>query len=131
MKYALLVNGAPLESQAARSALYFSQALLERGHHLLRVFFYGAGVQLGNGLQISAQDESNLLGEWQALALAGNTELVLCIAAAQRRGILSAAEALRHGRPPVEVLATGFTLAGLGTLVDAALDVDRLVTFQD
>lgn len=129
MKYAVVINGAPLDSQAARSAFYFCQSLLKQGHELTRVFFYGAAVHTGNRFSISAQDETSVTSQWQALAATANTELVLCIAAAQRRGVLSDAEAKRHGVIG-DSLAQGFVLGGLGQLAEASILADRVVTFN-
>jgi tRNA 2-thiouridine synthesizing protein D len=46
-------------------------------------------------------------------------DLVVCVAAALRRGIQE------------EVLAPGFRISGLGQLVDAGIKADRTVTFGD
>ena len=48
-----------------------------------------------------------------------NVDLVVCVAAALRRGIKD------------EVLAPGFRISGLGQLIDAGIKSDRLVTFGD
>jgi tRNA 2-thiouridine synthesizing protein D len=46
-------------------------------------------------------------------------DLVVCVAAAMRRGIRD------------ENLAAGFRISGLGQLVEAGTQTDRLVTFGD
>ncbi|MFP8967832.1 sulfurtransferase complex subunit TusD [Pokkaliibacter sp. CJK22405] len=129
MKYAVLINGAPLDSQAARSAFYFCQSLLAQGHELSRVFFYGPAIHTGNRFRVSAQDESNLTHDWQQFAKDTHTELVLCIAAAQRRGVISDSEAARHGLEG-DSMAEGFVLGGLGLLAEASILADRVVTFN-
>ena len=55
-------------------------------------------------------------------------DLVVCVAAAQRRGIVDAHERERQGKD-ADNLAAGFRIAGLGQLIEAALDADRLVQF--
>ncbi len=128
MKFSLLVLSAPHSRQASQSALKFAQTALANGHELYRVFFYQDGVHNASQLQSPPQDETNLHDEWQALAEAQGTDLVVCIAAALKRGILDADEAERYERPQHN-LAKPFELSGLGQLLDAQLQSDRLITF--
>ena len=57
-------------------------------------------------------------------------DLVLCIAAAQRRGVLDESEAKRNGKDANNI-APGFRISGLGQLIEAGIQADRLVTFGD
>ncbi|MFV8782768.1 sulfurtransferase complex subunit TusD [Microbulbifer sp. SA54] len=128
MKFTLVIYGAPHTSEGAASALRFARALLEAGHTLYRVFFYADGIHNGSALAAPPQDEQDLLGQWQQLQQAHQLDLVVCIAAAQRRGLLSDSEASRLEKPAAN-LAEGFELAGLGQLAEAGAVSDRLVTF--
>ncbi|WP_226702989.1 sulfurtransferase complex subunit TusD [Microbulbifer elongatus] len=128
MKFTLVVYGAPHASEGAATALRFARALLQSDHGIYRVFFYGDGVHGGSALSAPPQDEQNLLGQWQELQSAHDLDLTICIAAAQRRGVLSSSEASRLEKPAGN-LADGFELAGLGQLAEAAAVSDRLVTF--
>ncbi|MFT6916154.1 MAG: tRNA 2-thiouridine synthesizing protein D [Motiliproteus sp.] len=128
MKLAVVVNGSPTASQAASSALRYIEAALELGHQVPRVFFYGESVHTANGLSTPPQDESNLCHRWQALARRQGIELIVCIAAAVRRGLLDEREARRHEQAAGN-LAEGFELSGLGQLIDATLTADRVITF--
>lgn len=128
MKFTLVVYGAPHASEGAASALRFTQALLAAGHSLYRVFFYGDGIHNGSALAAPPQDEQDLLSQWQTLQAKHQLDLVVCIAAAQRRGLLSESEASRLEKPAAN-LATGFELAGLAQLAEAAAVSDRVVTF--
>lgn len=128
MKFSLVVYGAPHASQSAATALRFARALLAQGHQLYRVFFYGDGVHNGSALSAPPQDEADTVGGWQALQRAHGLDLVVCIAAAQRRGLLSENESHRLEKPAAN-LADGFELAGLGQLTDATANSDRVVTF--
>lgn len=128
MKFSLVVYSAPHASQAAASALRFARTLLSQGHQLYRVFFYCDGVHNGSSLAAPPQDEADLLAGWQELQREHQLDLVVCIAAAQRRGVLSESEAARLEKPAAN-LASGFELAGLGQLTDAAVNSDRLITF--
>ena len=127
MNYALLINASPFgASQAA--AIAFARALGPRGHRLTRVFFYGDGVLTANTLQQPPQGEQHPASQWQNLAAETGCELIVCIAAALRRGVVDAREAERY-ELGAHNLAQGFTLSGLGQLVEAGVENDRLITF--
>lgn len=128
MKFSLVVYSAPHAGEAAASALRFARAVVDQGHELFRVFFYADGVHNGSALAAPPQDEQDLLTPWQALRQEMGVDLVVCIAAAQRRGVLSHSEAERLERPAAN-LADGFELGGLGQLADATAQSDRVVTF--
>lgn len=128
MKFSLVVYSAPHAGEAAASALRFARAVVDQGHELFRVFFYADGVHNGSALAAPPQDEQDLLTPWQTLRQEMGVDLVVCIAAAQRRGVLSHSEAERLERPAAN-LADGFELGGLGQLADATAQSDRVVTF--
>ena len=67
---------------------------------------------------------------WSGLAEKHGLDLVVCVAAAQRRGILDEDEMGRHGKS-ANNLAPGFRISGLGQLIEAGIQSDRLVTFGD
>jgi tRNA 2-thiouridine synthesizing protein D len=52
------------------------------------------------------------------------------VAAAQRRGLLDEDEAKRAGKN-ADNMAPGFQISGLGQLIDAGIQADRLVVFGD
>ena len=64
------------------------------------------------------------------LAEENKLDLVVCVAAAQRRGIVDEGEAKRNGKDATN-LAPGFRISGLGQLIEAGIQSDRLVTFGD
>jgi len=57
-------------------------------------------------------------------------DLVICIAAAQRRGLLDENEASRQGKDANNI-AEGFRISGLGQLIEMGIQTDRLMTFGD
>lgn len=128
MIFSLAIYSAPYSSQASYSAYRFACALLENGHSIYRVFFYHDAVHHGSLLATPQQDDVNLTQEWQRLAHKHNVDLVVCIAAALKRGLLNEQEANRYEKPAFN-LAPGFEISGLGQLVDAAVISDRLITF--
>ncbi len=128
MKIALLIYGSAHNSQASYSALRFAKAAISSGHEIYRVFFYGDAVNTGNFLSTPPQDEFDLQTEWARLAESHDLDLVVCIAAALRRGVLDEKEAQRFAKEQYSLQAP-FTLSGLGQLADASQSADRLITF--
>ncbi len=130
MKFGILVNEGPYTHQASDSAYRFTKAALEKGHEIFRVFFYNDGVNNGTRLTVPPQDDRNVTDLWSDLAERHKLDLVVCVAAAQRRGILDSDEARRHGKS-TDNIAPGFRISGLGQLVEAGIRSDRLVVFGD
>ncbi|TNG93039.1 sulfurtransferase complex subunit TusD [Pasteurellaceae bacterium USgator11] len=125
MRYVLQVTQPLYGGQGSALALQLAQALITAGHQLEQVFFYGDGVYHGNAFTYPANDEPNLLQAWQTLAQQHQVRLNLCVAAAQRRGIVapqSAVDGIQNN------LAEKFEIAGLGDFSRAVLVADRLVT---
>lgn len=128
MVFSLAIYAAPYSSQASYSAYRFALALLENDHTLYRVFFYHDAIHTASTLTTPPQDEMNFTQNWQALAQQYNVDLVVCIAAALKRGLLNEQEAARYDKS-THNLADGFHISGLGQLLDAAVVSDRLITF--
>lgn len=128
LTYSLVINAAPYACQGAKTALDFATALIEQGHSLKRVFFYGDGIHIANNLSTPQQGEENLQERWQQLAKDSHCELIICIAAALKRGLLNEQEATRYEKPAFN-LAEGFEISGLGQLAEAAITCDRVVNF--
>jgi tRNA 2-thiouridine synthesizing protein D len=119
MKFGILVNEGPYTHEAADTAYLFTKAALEKGHKIHRVFFYHDGVNNSTKLTEPPQDDRHIVQRWQKLAKEHNIDLVVCVAAALRRGIRD------------ENLAEGFRISGLGQLIESGIQADRLVTFGD
>lgn len=130
MKFSVLVNEGPYTHQAADTAYQFVKAALAKGHEIFRIFFYHDGVNNGTRLTTPPQDDRNIVQRWSALAEQHHIDLVVCIAAAQRRGIVDAGEAKRQGKG-ADNIAPGFRISGLGQLIEAGIQSDRLVVFGD
>ncbi len=119
MKFGILVNEGPYTHEASDSAYLFTRAALEKGHQIYRVFFYHDGVNNATKYTEPPQDERNVVKRWSKLAEQYEVDLVVCVAAALRRGIKD------------DLLAPGFRISGLGQLVEAGIEGDRLVVFGD
>lgn len=130
MKFGILINEGPYQHQAADTAYNFVKAALEEGHEIFRIFFYHDGVNNGTRFTVPPQDDRNIQVRWSELAAEHNLDLVICIAAAQRRGIMDADEAKRQGIDGNNI-APGFRISGLGQLIEAGIQSDRTVVFGD
>lgn len=130
MKFGIMVSAGPYTHQASDTAYHFTEAALKNGHEIVRVFFYHDGVNNGTSLGVPPQDDRNITTRWSALAEKYDLDMVLCVAAAQRRGLLDQDEAKRAGKD-VSNMAAGFNISGLGQLIDAGIQADRLLVFGD
>ena len=130
MKFGIQVNEGPYTHQASDSAYNFAVAALEKGHEIYRIFFYHDGVNNGTRLTTPPQDDRNVIARWSELAEKHSLDLVICVAAAQRRGIADADESKRNGKD-ADNIAPGFRISGLGQLIEAGIQCDRLVVFGD
>jgi tRNA 2-thiouridine synthesizing protein D len=130
VKFGILISEGPYTHQASDTAYHFVKSALEAGHEVPRVFFYHDGVNVGTRLSVPPQDERNIQQQWSALAKDHGVDLVICIAAAQRRGMLDANEAERQGKDANNI-AEGFRISGLGQLIEMGIETDRLMTFGD
>jgi len=119
MKIGVMINEGPYNHQASDTAYQFVKAALEKGHKIYRVFFYNDGVNNATKLTEPPQDDRNIVNRWSKLAQEHGLDLVVCVAAGLRRGLVE------------DNLAPGFRISGLGQLVEAGIQADRLVVFGD
>jgi tRNA 2-thiouridine synthesizing protein D len=126
--FAVIVQGAPYSSQAAHSAYHFCRAVLQSGHSIYRLFFYQDGVHNASSLCKPPQDEMHLPQAWQQLIQQHQLDAVVCISAALKRGICDQQERERYELNAANLLS-GFSLGGLGLLLDAHANADRLLNF--
>ena len=130
MKFSIMVSEGPYTHQASDTAYQFTRAALDQGHEIFRVFFYHDGVNNGTRFTTPPQDDRHIVKRWSELAEAHGLDLVVCIAAAQRRGIVDPGEAKRQGKDG-DNIAPGFRISGLGQLIEAGIQADRLLVFGD
>lgn len=128
MKFAIQINSDPARSQGAYSAYRFIQAALAGGHAIVCAFFYHDGVYNGMG-SVPSGAETGSAPNWSGLAKSHGIDLVLCVSAAERRGIVPAESVM--GAQIDECLAEGFRIGGLGQWTEACLRADRVLVFGD
>ena len=116
MKFGLLVSEGPYTHQASDSAYQFVVAALARA---TRYACFSTTRRQQRDPPHRAAGRPPCGNRWSALSVEHKVDLVVCVAAALRRGIKE------------EVLAPGFRISGLGQLVDSGIKADRLITFGD
>ncbi len=130
VKLGICVLEGPYQHEASDTAYNFAVAALEKGHEIFRIFFYHDGVNNATRLMVPPQDDRHIQQRWSELAEKHDLDLVVCVAAAQRRGILDEDEMKRHGKDANNI-APGFRISGLGQLIEAEIECDRVVFFGD
>ncbi|MDA0281379.1 MAG: tRNA 2-thiouridine synthesizing protein D [Pseudohongiellaceae bacterium] len=128
MKFSIVIYAAPYSTESAATALRFAETLIQQGHVLYRLFFFGDGVHNASKLTVVAQDEINLQLQWSKLIEEHDIDSVICVSSALRRGVLDQTEAERHELGTASAYESS-EVAGLGQLIDAALHSDRVVNF--
>lgn len=128
MKFTLVVYTAPYSNEASSSALRFANSLIDEGHEIYRLFFFSDGVHNASRMTVSAQDEANIPSQWHDLISRYELDSVACVTSAIRRGILDDNEAARH-ELDAATIHDSTEIAGLGQLIDASLNSDRVLSF--
>jgi len=129
MKINVLITGAAYSTQSAYSALQFCYSAVAQGHSISQVFFYQDAVTQASRLIVPLGDEFNCIDEWARFAEQHDTQLVVCVSAAERRGILNRDQADEFSKDANNAHPI-FQVEGLGSLHDASLSSDRMVTFK-
>lgn len=129
MKFSLIILGSPGTHQSAFTAYRFAAAALKQGHDIYRIFFYHDGVYNSSSFCTPPQGEYNVHSLWQSLCEEHDFDMTVCIASALRRGILNTEEAGRFEKNCSNLNEDCFTLSGLGELIDATRNSDRVITF--
>lgn len=131
MNLAIQINGHPASSAAAHTAYQFIKAALRKNHQVILVFFYYDGV-FGGLRPVGGEDERhewNDPPEWSELVGEYGLDLMLCAAAADRRGLTGRSPKDAAEPPLGSGLPAIFRVGGLGQWVDACLRCDRFVVF--
>ena len=119
MKFGIVVNEGPYQHQASDSAYLFCQGCHRQRTRSMACVLLSRRRQQCVQADRAAAGRPHIVNRWAKLAEEHKVDLVVCVAAALRRGIKE------------ENLAQGFRISGLGQLVEAGIKCDRLVTFGD
>ncbi len=128
MKFSIQIDEGPYQHQAADTAYQFAKAALAGGHERFGIFVYHDGGNNATKLAVPPQDDRDIPKLWSELSKEHDLDLVVCIAAAQRRGMMDDDEAKRQGFEDNN-MNEGFRISGLGQLIEAGIESDRLVVF--
>lgn len=126
--YSLLITSAPSSTEATIAAHQFARALSGQGYTLSTIFFYGEGIHHTNSLSTPPSDEYPFYTNWCDIQKTTGCELLVCITAAVKRGVVSDAEATEHSLPASN-LQPPFIQAGLGEFFTALHQSQHLVQF--
>lgn len=118
MKYGILIKDGPYNHQASDSAYNFIKAAQKRGHEIVGIFMYNDGVLCVTNKMDPPQDDRHISNRWSEFGAEG-IEVVICIAAAKRRGIND------------DTIVPNTIIAGLGKLTDIAIKADKFMVFGD
>ena len=124
----MVVYAPPYSSEAATSALKFSRAVIAKGHSIYRIFFFSDGVHNANSLTITPQDEINLQAEWHDLIYEQDIDSVVCVSSGLKRGVIDSKESENRKLDGGSMMPSS-ELSGLGQLVDAYSNSDRVLSF--
>ena len=128
MHYTLLITASLSNLSAHRRALMFADALLHAQHSIHTIFFYGEGAGIG----LSTRDVKSTLYRtnlnWCSISERGKTQLILCVSSALTQGILDKTTS-SQSKTFLANIEAGFETGGIGSLVEAIANSDRLMSF--
>jgi tRNA 2-thiouridine synthesizing protein D len=116
VKFGILILDGPYNHEANDSAYNFVNAALAKGHEIVGIFLYNDGVLNATKFMDPPTDDRHIAKRWSEIGAKG-IDIVICIAAGKRRGIVD------------ESLMENMRISGLGQLVDMTLNADRMITF--
>ena len=116
--FIVTVHPQPFASDAIRSAYQFCRAIIENQHQLKAVFFYQDSVAIAHKTLELPSDEFNGQTAFAELAKKTNTPLLLCVTAAEKRGL------------DIKDVYEPYTISGLAEFASIAASVDKVVQFK-
>lgn len=129
MQFNILITGGLYSAQSGYSALQFCRAAVAGNHNVTQVFFYQDGVSQASGLSVALEDEFDPVDQWVEFSQKNKCELVVCVSAGERRGLIGKQQSAEFGKGS-HSLHAAFKVEGLGVLHAASLAADRTVTFK-
>lgn len=129
-KFVILITASPQNSQSHLTAIKYIKSLINYGETVSCIFFYRDAVSVANEFNQPPSDEPQLLNAWSELAETSNIELMTCVAASFRRGIIDVEEA-KNRDIDASNLSKKFSIVGLGQLSAALSEQSsKLVHFK-
>jgi len=118
MKIGVMLQEGPYNHEASDTAYKFVEAAMAKGHSIVGVFFYDDAVSNTAKYMEPPQDDRHIGKRWAQLGAQG-VDIIICVAAAKRRGI----------NP--DLILENTRISGLGQLSEICVNADRVVTFGD
>ncbi|MBT0586338.1 sulfurtransferase complex subunit TusD [Alteromonas oceanisediminis] len=118
MSVSVLITTTALNTLTSQDAVDFVRYVLSNKGGVEQVFFYQDGVDHANALRRPLGDEFNATRAWHALAEDFSVPLLVCVTAAERRGIVEDKSS-----------AFPFKQVGLGEFFSRLHQSDKLVQF--
>ena len=120
-KLAVMVTTPP-NNHLTQTAYQVILKAISQNIEIIGVFFYQAGVLNASQYLTAPTDEFPLNKRWQALKSDHNIPLYLCSTAAEKHGLIDNKQPMN-----TDLIIDGFTISGLGELVELTLKADRVV----
>jgi len=115
--FVLSLHASPSDSDACLSLLNFAKATLGAGHTIDAIFLYQEAIWHASEHFMIAKDEVQLNDQWQSFVNDSKIPLLLCITAAEKRGL--------------DIKNTGpFTVAGLAEFAMTVAKADKWIQFK-
>ena len=116
--YILTLHSAPWSSQSVATACDFAETAIKMGKQIKALFLYQDAVLNANNSLDIPSDELNGSQRLQALHQKFGIKILLCVTAANKRGINQ------------ENLDKGYTIAGLAEFAEMTTATDKVVQFK-
>lgn len=117
-RFIVTLHAPPWSHQSVATACQFARAAIQRGNTITAIFLYQDGVLNGaNSLDITS-DELNGQQALQLLAKEHNIPLLLCVTAAEKRGLND------------QLISPEFTMSGLAEFAELTTQSDKVVQFK-
>ncbi len=110
MKFNILINPTDNWLPSSQQALCLCQTIIEQGHEIGLVFFYGQSVNILN--------TENAMKDWQKWQQRHRIQLCLCSAMLEKENLMNTAET-----------KNSFSVIGLASWVSAIEDTDKVLEF--
>lgn len=129
MIFSILIKNSPCNLELSSCALKYCESLVNQGHSIEQIFFYGDGVEIANNNRLQSPDDFNIYQKWYDFFEEQRLEPLVCSTAAARRGLFGDEEAARNPQHITANIFAPYSIAGLGQLVEACTRSDRLISF--
>ena len=122
----VLITSSYTHADVIRRAMLDIETIYADGGIVDNVFFYAAGVDQTN--QWLEPDALAIAKAWEQLGQSYQFPLLVCVTAAERRGIYDA-EIASQNKVPVSNMSNIFHAVGMGEFFARLHDADRLVQY--